>query len=116
MIFFPILKCIGDFLRKINTRIVFLCILIALVLPICFVAPAISGEIFRYQVVTSGADNAYLVDTTTGFTWILSYRTLPTGREPVAIPYKFIGVTPHTQSNFLAESAPLFPDQAKEAK
>jgi len=116
MIFFPRLKCRWDFFKQINTKVGFLSILIALVIPICFVATAIPGEILRYQVVTGGSDNAYLVDTTTGYTWILSYRTLPTGREPVAIPYKFIGVTPQTQSNFLTESAPLFPDQAKEAK
>jgi hypothetical protein len=116
MIFYPRFKCIGYFFRKINTMVGFLSILIVLVIPICFADPAIPGEILRYQVVTGGADNAYLVDTTTGFTWILTHRTLPTGREPVAIPYKFIGVTPQTQSNFLTESAPLFPDQTKEAK
>jgi hypothetical protein len=94
----------------------FLSALVAIILLMGVATPAVSGEILRYQVVTSGSDNAYLVDTTTGFTWILSYRTLPTGREPVAIPYKFIGVTPQTQSNFLTENAPLFPDQAKDAK
>jgi len=106
----------GTFAQKIKTSIALLSFFAAIVMPICSATPAIAGEILRYQVVTNGADNAYLVDTTTGFTWILSYRTLPTGREPVAIPYKFIGVTPQNQSTFLMESAPLFPDQTKEAK
>lgn len=114
--FFYRSKCIWSLLMKIKTRAGFVSILMATVIQICFAAPAFPREILRYQVVTSGTDNAYLVDTTTGFTWILSYRTLPTGREPVAIPYKFIGVTPQAQSNFLMESAPVFPDQAKETK
>jgi hypothetical protein len=116
MIFFPRLKYIEESLRKINTRVGFLSFLIALVIQVCFVVPAIPGEILRYQVVTGGGENAYLVDTTTGFTWILTYRTLPTGREPVAIPFKFIGITPQGQSNFLTESAPVFSDQTKDTK
>ncbi len=88
-----------------------------LILPLSAAYPAaMPGEIGRYQVVTSGADNAYLVDTKTGFTWILSYRTMPTGREPVAIPYKFIGITPQSQGNFLIENAPVFPESPKGSK
>ena len=44
----------------------------------------------KYQVVVGNDEKAYLLDTSTGFTWILTYRTMATGREPVAIPYKFI--------------------------
>lgn len=113
----PRLECLLPLPKKIKIRVRFLRIFTLLIpLFLVFAAPAIPGEILRYQVVTSGVDNAYLVDTTTGFTWILTYRTLPTGREPVAIPYKFIGVTPHSQTNFLMENAPIFPDQAKESK
>ncbi len=65
-----------------------------------------AGQVGQYQVFASGEENAYLVDTTTGFVWILSYRTLPTGREPVAIPYKFIGITPKSQSSFISENTP----------
>jgi hypothetical protein len=65
-----------------------------------------AGEVGQYQIFASGEENAYLVDTTTGFVWILSYRTLPTGREPVAIPYKFIGITPKNQGNFISENTP----------
>jgi hypothetical protein len=30
---------------------------------------------------------------------------MPTGREPVAIPYKFIQISPKKQGEFLVESA-----------
>ncbi|PKN19633.1 MAG: hypothetical protein CVU71_04465 [Deltaproteobacteria bacterium HGW-Deltaproteobacteria-6] len=58
----------------------------------------------RYQVVAGGEDKAYLLDTTTGFTWILTYRTMATGREPVAIPYKFIKISPANQRDFIVET------------
>ncbi len=58
----------------------------------------------RYQIVAGGEDKAYLLDTTTGFTWILTYRTMATGREPVALPYKFIKISPSNQKDFLVES------------
>lgn len=48
---------------------------------------------------------AYLVDTTNGAVWVLTYRTLATGREPIAIPYKFIRLSPKNQGEFLVESA-----------
>lgn len=102
--------------EKVKTimAVVFIVALTAfLVLP---VAPGFAAEVGRYQVITGSDDNAYLVDTTTGFVWILSHRALPTGREPIAIPYKFIGFTPQNQKNFLVENAPAFSDSLKESK
>jgi hypothetical protein len=58
----------------------------------------------KYQVVVGNDEKAYLLDTTTGFTWILTYRTLATGREPVAIPYKFIKISPVNQKDFIVEN------------
>jgi hypothetical protein len=58
----------------------------------------------RYQIVTGSDEKAYLLDTTTGFTWILTYRTMATGREPVAIPYKFIKISPQNQKDFIVEN------------
>jgi hypothetical protein len=60
----------------------------------------------RYQVIPGSDDKAYLLDTTTGFVWILTHRTLATGREPVAIPYKFIKISPKNQKDFMVEDAP----------
>ncbi len=60
----------------------------------------------KYQVVAGDDDKAYLVDTTTGMVWVLTFRTLPTGREPVAIPYKFIRISPKNQGEFLIENLP----------
>jgi len=57
----------------------------------------------KYQIVAVN-DKAYLLDTTTGFTWILTYRTIATGREPVAIPYKFIKISPVNQTDFIVET------------
>jgi hypothetical protein len=57
----------------------------------------------KYQIVVGGDDKAYLLDTTTGFVWILTYRTLATGREPIALPYKFIKISPKTQKDFIVE-------------
>lgn len=59
----------------------------------------------KYQVVVGSDEKAYLLDTTTGFTWILTYRTLATGREPIAIPYKFITISPLNQKEFIVENA-----------
>ena len=58
----------------------------------------------KYQVVVGNDEKAYLLDTTTGFTWILTYRTMATGREPVAIPYKFIKISPGNQKDFIVEN------------
>jgi len=57
----------------------------------------------RYQIVAAG-NQAYLLDTTTGFSWILTYRTIATGREPVAIPYKFIKISPANRNDFIVEA------------
>jgi len=58
----------------------------------------------RYQVVSGSDDKAYLLDTSTGAVWVLTYRTLATGREPIAIPYKFIKISPKSEQEFLLES------------
>jgi len=99
---------------KIIRAVVFIVALTAF--QVLLVSPGFAADVGRYQVITGSDDNAYLVDTTTGFVWILSHRALPTGREPIAIPYKFIGFTPQNQKNFLVENAPAFPDSAKESK
>ena len=65
-----------------------------------------AGEIGTYQIVPGKDDNAYLVNTMTGAVWVLTYRTLPTGREPVAIPYKFIKFSPQNYKSFLIEDVP----------
>jgi hypothetical protein len=57
----------------------------------------------KYQVVNGTDDKAYLVNTITGFVWVLTYRTTATGREPVAIPYKFIKICPSNDKKFLVE-------------
>jgi hypothetical protein len=59
----------------------------------------------KFEVVAGSDDKAYLVDTVTGAVWVLTYRTMATGREPIAIPYKFILRTPKNQGEFLTESA-----------
>ena len=55
-----------------------------------------------FQVVAGENDSAYLVNTETGTVWILTYRTMATGREPIAIPYKFLKIKPDDES-FLFE-------------
>lgn len=64
-----------------------------------------SEEAGKFEVVAGSDDKAYLVDTVSGAVWVLTYRTMATGREPIAIPYKFILRTPKNQGEFLAESA-----------
>jgi hypothetical protein len=61
-------------------------------------------EVGKFQVVPGLDDKAYLVDTVSGAVWVLTYRTLATGREPIAIPYKFIRNTPKNEGEFLVES------------
>ncbi len=63
------------------------------------------AETGKFAVVAGSDDKAYLVDTVTGAVWVLTYRTMATGREPIAIPYKFILRTPKNQGEFLVESA-----------
>lgn len=65
---------------------------------------AFAADPARFQVVAGYDDNGYLVDTQTGAVWILTHRTLPTGREPVAIPYKFIQISPKNRNEFIVES------------
>jgi hypothetical protein len=67
-------------------------------------ALSFAGETMKYQVVAGNDDKAYLVDTTTGYVWVLTYRTLATGREPIAIPYKFIKVAPKGYPESLIEN------------
>ena len=57
----------------------------------------------KYQIVNGSDNMAYLLDTTTGFVWVLTYRTIATGREPIAIPYKFIRTSPKDKKDFLVE-------------
>jgi hypothetical protein len=72
----------------------------------------------RYQVVAGTDEKAYLVDTATGAVWVLTHRTLATGREPIAIPYKFIKVSPRSANPFLEieaiRDASLPPGSGKE--
>jgi hypothetical protein len=63
------------------------------------------AETGKFEVVAGSDDKAYLFDKVTGAVWVLTYRTMATGREPIAIPYKFILRTPKNQGEFLAESA-----------
>jgi hypothetical protein len=60
----------------------------------------------KFQIITAGEDLAYLVDTETGAVWVLTFRTLATGREPVAIPVKFIKISPQNRGEFLVEALP----------
>jgi hypothetical protein len=71
---------------------------------IFFCTSSFAAEIMKYQVVPGSDDKAYLVDTTTGAVWVLTYRTLATGREPIAIPYKFIKMSPKMHHEFLVET------------
>jgi hypothetical protein len=64
--------------------------------------PPCAATTVTYQVVAGDNDNAYLVNTETGAVWILTYRTLATGREPIAIPYRFLKIKPGDQT-FLFE-------------
>ena len=63
------------------------------------------AETGKFEVVAGSDDKAYLVDKVTGAVWVLTYRTMATGREPIAIPFKFILRTPKNQGEFLVESA-----------
>ncbi len=69
-------------------------ILLALVLSFFAMSPVQAEESGKYRVVPGTSDNAYLVDTQTGAVWVLTQRTMATGREPVAIPYKFLYIRP----------------------
>ncbi len=71
-------------------------VLLAVVWSLLAVPPAQAEEAGKYRVVPGSHDNAYLVDTQTGAVWVLTQRTVATGtgREPVAIPYKFLYIRP----------------------
>jgi len=81
--------------------LIFMAILLALLCHTAFAAEPAG----KYQVVNGSDDKAYLVDTTTGFVWVLTYRTTATGREPIALPYKFIKICPSNSKQFLVEDA-----------
>lgn len=83
---------------------VFFVLGIVFLFALCIPAYAASADIMRYQVVSGSDDKAYLVDTTTGAVWVLTYRTLATGREPIAIPYKFIKYSPKNYKEFIVEN------------
>ncbi|HUH66858.1 MAG TPA: hypothetical protein VLZ07_10535 [Syntrophales bacterium] len=82
---------------------------VILLIPLIIACVAVSAlsfatETAKYQVVAGSDDKAYLVDTTTGYVWVLTYRTLATGREPIAIPYKFIKIAPKGYPESLIEN------------
>jgi hypothetical protein len=89
----------------------FTAVMIVLVFLSVAAATAVAAEIGKcketgkFQVVAGSDDKAYLVDTVSGAVWVLTYRTMATGREPIAIPYKFIRISPKNQGEFLVESA-----------
>lgn len=92
-------------LYNLNLLKIILLILSCLVIAVLTSKICFAAEKFRrYQIITGNEEKAYLLDTTTGFTWILTYRTMATGREPVAIPFKFIKISPQNQKNFILES------------
>jgi hypothetical protein len=93
--------------KRISRFVTWVGVLTALALIAASAMAAETGkgsEIGKFQVVNGADDKAYLVDTTTGAVWVLTYRTIATGREPIAIPYKFIRSTPSNQGEFLLES------------
>ena len=87
--------------RTGNARI--LAIFIAVVCIVLCNAVFAAECIPKYQVVNGSDDKAYLVNTATGFVWVLTYRSIATGREPIAIPYKFIKICPKDQKDFIVE-------------
>ncbi|HCX90412.1 MAG: hypothetical protein COW04_07405 [Deltaproteobacteria bacterium CG12_big_fil_rev_8_21_14_0_65_43_10] len=88
-------------MRYRGVQILLICLMAVFLCTVSFAA-----EIGTYQIVPGKDDNAYLVNTMTGAVWVLTYRTLPTGREPVAIPYKFIKFSPQNYKSFLIEDIP----------
>ena len=88
-------------MRYRGVWVLLICLMVVFICTVSFAA-----EIGTYQIVSGKDDNAYLLNTTTGAAWVLTYRTLPTGREPVAIPYKFIRFSPQNYKNFLLEDIP----------
>jgi len=96
----------GDFLRNMRlSKIKGRHTLAMLVIVACILVGTLSfaAETAKYQVVPGSDDKAYLVNTATGAVWVLTYRSLATGREPIAIPYKFIKISPRDRQQFLTE-------------
>lgn len=94
--------------RRSHRSIVGLILLVFLLGTAAMAMAAETGKIAetgKFEVVAGSDDKAYLVDKVTGAVWVLTYRTMATGREPIAIPYKFIMRTPKNQGEFLVESA-----------
>ena len=89
--------------KGMNKRVLALFIAVVLIFTCNMLSAA--EMLGKYQVVAGKDDKAYLVDTSTGAVWILTYRSIATGREPIAIPYKFIKISPKNQHEFLVESA-----------
>ncbi len=102
-------SCIARLWKSAGNHRWILAILIAVSCTLfCNIALA-AEKLPRYQVIPGSDDKAYLLDTSTGFVWILTHRTLATGREPVAIPYKFIKISPKNQKDFMIEDAQNVP-------
>lgn len=96
----------GDFLRNMRLRKIkgrHTLAILFVVACILFGTLSFAAETAKYQVVPGSDDKAYLVNTTTGAVWVLTYRSLATGREPIAIPYKFIRISPRDRQQFLTE-------------
>lgn len=98
-------------MRKIfNSMIIrFAGVWLAFAVVVCGAGEACASEVGRFQVVSGKDESSYLVDTTTGSVWVLTYRTLVTGREPIAIPYKFIKITPKDQGYIVENTPPMVP-------
>ncbi len=82
---------------------------LAFAVVVCGSGVACASEAGRFQVVAGKDESSYLVDTTTGSVWVLTYRTLVTGREPIAIPYKFIKITPKDQGYLVENTSQMAP-------
>jgi hypothetical protein len=96
-------------LGKIKIAGVRLVIAAAVFLATGLLVSAQAAEVGRFQVVAGKDESSYLVDTTTGSVWVLTYRTLVTGREPIAIPYKFIKITPKDQGYIVENTSQMAP-------
>lgn len=99
---------VGGAVRSL--AILFFCLILG---QFIFSSSSCAAEAGKYQIVAGSGDNAYLLDTETGAVWVLTYRTMATGREPVAIPYKFIGISPKSRNEFLMEMSPGAPSTAQ---
>lgn len=109
---------IWRYLEKNEIRHQYLMIIIFFILAVQIVFSvsvfaADTQELGKFQVVTGTNDTAFLVNTETGSVWILTYRTTGTGREAVAMPYKFIRVSPKSKGDFLVEEEPVTPTSSK---